>query len=45
MVESATDAITVKDTRGRYVLANQAATALGFPLEGLIGRNDTELFQ
>ncbi|MFB2919036.1 PAS domain S-box protein [Aerosakkonema funiforme] len=45
VVEGSSDAIFVKDVRGRYVLANSTtARIIGKPLEEIIGRDDTEFF-
>ena len=40
-----TDIVFVKDLQGRYIVANQAAASfVGIPLEEILGRDDTELF-
>jgi len=43
--DSAPDTIFVKDLQGRYQMINRAGTrALARPLDGIFGRDDTELF-
>jgi PAS domain S-box-containing protein len=45
VVEGATDAVFVKDRRGRYLMINAAgARFLGKPVAEVIGKDDTELF-
>ena len=45
LVDSSTDAIFVKDPRGRYVMANRATAALlGRSVAELLGRDDHALF-
>lgn len=44
VTDSSADAIFVKDLEGRYRLANRVAAArLGYPVEAVIGRTDSEL--
>jgi PAS domain S-box-containing protein len=44
VLEGTTDAIFVKDIQGRYITINSmAARLLGRPVEGIIGKDDTEL--
>ncbi len=45
IIDGATDNIFLKDTAGRYLLANNAIAArFGQPKEAIIGRNDTAFF-
>ncbi|MBI4850255.1 MAG: PAS domain S-box protein [Acidobacteria bacterium] len=45
IIESATDAIFIKDLRGKYLLINSAgARFLGRKVEDVIGKDDSELF-
>ncbi len=45
VIESATDAIYIKDQQGRYILLNEAAARLaGRSKEELLGKTDTELY-
>jgi len=45
VIDTATDAIFMKDTEGRYQLINAAgARTIGKPVEEIIGKNDRELF-
>lgn len=45
IIEGTTDAIFIKDLRGRYVLANSATlSAMGKAWEDVIGRQDSEIF-
>ncbi len=45
VIESATDAIYIKDLEGRYVLLNEAAARLaGRSKEEILGRTDAELY-
>ncbi len=45
VVEETTDAVFVKDGRGRYLLFNTAAARLvGKPVEAVLGNDDTALF-
>ncbi len=45
VIEGSTDAIYIKDLRGRYLLINEAgARALGMSAEQVVGQDDTSLF-
>ena len=45
VIETATDAIFMKDAEGRYLLINSAwAEVIGKPVEQIVGRDDRELF-
>lgn len=45
VIETATDAIFMKDAEGRYLLINSAgADVIGKPIDQIIGRDDRELF-
>lgn len=45
VVEGTTDAVFVKDSDGRYLLANEAAARfMGRPVDEVLGRDDSELF-
>jgi PAS domain S-box-containing protein len=45
VIDTATDAIFMKDTRGRYELINAAgARTIGKPVEEIVGKTDQELF-
>lgn len=45
VVENTTDAVYIKDSRGRYLMINQAgASFLGRSIDEVLGRDDTELF-
>jgi len=45
VVSGTSDAVFVKDLQGRYLLLNQAgAQVVGKPVEALLGRDDTQLF-
>jgi PAS domain S-box-containing protein len=45
VIDTATDAIFMKDTKGRYQLINAAgARTIGKPVEEVVGRTDRELF-
>ncbi|MFB2834825.1 EAL domain-containing protein [Floridanema evergladense] len=45
VIEGTTDAIFIKDIQGKYVFVNSAtAKILGKPIEEIIGKDDTELF-
>lgn len=45
VVEGTTDAMFVKDSDGRYLLANEAAARfMGRPVDEVLGRDDRELF-
>ncbi len=46
VVENTTDAVYVKDSKGRYLMINQAGAAfVGRSMEEILGRDDSELFQ
>jgi len=45
LIEGATDAIFIKDIKGRYLVANsEVAKILGKPVEEILGRDDSALF-
>ncbi|MFO1001909.1 MAG: PAS domain S-box protein [Planctomycetaceae bacterium] len=45
VVEGTTDAVFVKDSDGRYLLANEAAARfIGKPVDEVLGRDDRQLF-
>jgi PAS domain S-box-containing protein len=45
VIEGASDAISLKDLKGRYLLANEATSmAVGVPREEIIGKTDSDLF-
>lgn len=45
VVEGTTDAVFVKDSDGRYLLANEAAARfIGKPIDEVLGRDDRDLF-
>lgn len=45
VVEGTTDAVFVKDSDGRYLLANEAAARfIGKPVDDVLGRDDRQLF-
>ncbi|HEY6973842.1 MAG TPA: PAS domain S-box protein, partial [Nitrospiraceae bacterium] len=45
VIDTATDAIFMKDTKGRYQLINAAgARTIGKPVEEIVGKTDLELF-
>jgi PAS domain S-box-containing protein len=45
VIEGTSDAIVLKDARGRYLMANStAAEVIGRPVEDILGQSDDELF-
>jgi PAS domain S-box-containing protein len=45
VIEGTSDAIVLKDARGRYLMANSTATeVIGRPVEDILGQSDDELF-
>jgi PAS domain S-box-containing protein len=45
VIEGTSDAIVLKDARGRYLMANStAAEVIGRPVEDILGHSDDELF-
>lgn len=45
VIENTSDAIFIKDLKGRYILANPAVSrAVGRPLEEILGNTDADLF-